>query len=727
MSRPRLRAALGLVVAGLVVALAGWPATALGPTGPRSTTPSATVPAPTPTSTVRSSPTTRPSVEVEIVTITPQVLDVTSDEHITVVARITNVSTATVASGHVVLSLAARNMRSHTEVDDWADGTLELKAKPLAWADLTGPLAPDASVDVPLTVDRTARQMMDDGTLVNEWGPRGLVVTVDDGATTPGQTRTFLLVKSNQDIPEAPVALLAALTGPPVAPTLPEVGQAATQTTDGATRHRVEQVAAAVASSPQVALAVDPALATDDNAALLAEARNGRWEVLTLPWGDPDLQALAQSQSWDLLTQARSSAPADEPDQRVVWSVDPVDDETAVAVRATGATWIVAPSSATRTVTRATTPDGDLTVLSPDETVSALFDGSSNLPQAQAQQQALALAATAARGTEDSSGPEPLLVVTGRDWTADAAWTQSFVAALEAAPWVRLTTPTNLMVGTDDPPAATTGDPVLVPDAGLAALDADRVDLAKFATVTERPAVVTSGVDQATLLASSYAWRSDPNGHRAAVTALRDDIALRRDALYLTKRTDLTLITKKGDVRFNVRNDLPVAATVRVRLTPTKPCLRGDSRSTESDDSARVSTIRSPAVTAPPNSDTPVAITLYAQANCQVTVVAELVGTDGALVTKDPVRFDTTVRAQLEVVGTTVVGVLLGIGLLLGVVRTVRRGQSARRGDRTTTDPVRLGVLGGETPIAGIPIVKLLTPIGGTPVVKKPDPPDETT
>ncbi|MDR3068656.1 MAG: DUF6049 family protein, partial [Cellulomonas sp.] len=98
------------------------------------------------------------------------------------------------------------------------------------------------------------------------------------------------------------------------------------------------------------------------------------------------------------------------------------------------------------------------------------------------------------------------------------------------------------------------------------------------------------------------------------------------------------------------------------------------------------------------------------------------------VVTTDPVKFDTTVRAQLEVVGTTVVGVLLGIGLVLGVVRTVRRGQSGRRGDRTTSEPVRLGVLGGDTPIAGTPIVKLLTPIGGIPAVRRPpDPPDEVT
>ncbi|MDR3068096.1 MAG: DUF6049 family protein, partial [Cellulomonas sp.] len=523
---PRSCAALGLVVVGLFMTIAGWSPAAAG----------STAPTPAPTSTAQ------PTVAVEIVKITPQVLDVTSDEHVTVVARITNLSPTTITSGQATLSLAARNMRTRTEVDGWAAGTLDLKAQSLARADLTGPLAPGTSVDVTLTVDRTARQMLDDGTLVNEWGPRGLVVEVKAGTTA--KARTFLLVKSNQNIPQAPVALLATLTGPATAPTLPEVGARTTPTPDAATRHRVEAVTAAVASSPPVGLALDPALETDDSAATLAGILDSQREVLTLPWGDPDLQALAQTQTWDLLTRARQLAAA-EPDGGVVWSVDPVDEETVAAVSATGATWMIAPSSSTRTLTQAATPDGDLTVVSPDQTVSRLFDGSSDLSSAQAQQQALALLATAARGQGNRSDPEPVLVVTGRDWKADLDWTQGFVTALGNAPWVRLTTTTDLMVGADDlPPAAT--DATRSPDGGLGALDADRQDLAKFATVTESPALVTGGVDQATLLVSAYAWRSDPGGRSAAVTALEKAIAQRRNALYLTKRTDLTLITKKG-------------------------------------------------------------------------------------------------------------------------------------------------------------------------------------
>ena len=59
------------------------------------------------------------------------------------------------------------------------------------------------------------------------------------------------------------------------------------------------------------------------------------------------------------------------------------------------------------------------------------------------------------------------------------------------------------------------------------------------------------------------------------------------------------------------------------------------------------------------------------------------------------------VRASptVESVGTAVVGVLLAVGLVLGVVRTVRRGQSARRGARLVHDDEGtrpLPVLGGS-------------------------------
>ena len=66
-----------------------------------------------------------------------------------------------------------------------------------------------------------------------------------------------------------------------------------------------------------------------------------------------------------------------------------------------------------------------------------------------------------------------------------------------------------------------------------------------------------------------------------------------------------------------------------------------------------------------------------------------------------PVQFTAQVAPTIESIGTIVVGVLLAIGLVLGIVRTIRRGQSARRGARTEAEAgtsTSLPVLGGTAP-----------------------------
>ena len=77
-----------------------------------------------------------------------------------------------------------------------------------------------------------------------------------------------------------------------------------------------------------------------------------------------------------------------------------------------------------------------------------------------------------------------------------------------------------------------------------------------------------------------------------------------------------------------------------------------------------------------------------------------LTATDGLPVSPS-VRFTAQVAPTIESIGTIVVGVLLAIGLVLGIVRTVRRGQSARRGARTEAEAgtsTSLPVLGGAAP-----------------------------
>ena len=134
-----------------------------------------------------------------------------------------------------------------------------------------------------------------------------------------------------------------------------------------------------------------------------------------------------------------------------------------------------------------------------------------------------------------------------------------------------------------------------------------------------------------------------------------------------------------------VRNELTVPATVLLAVTPRKACLE-------------VGEIEPVVVEA--QSETNVRVPLHARANCSVVVTAQLTATDGLSVSA-AVRFTAQVAPTIESIGTIVVGILLAIGLVLGIVRTVRRGQSARRGARTEAEAgtsTSLPVLGGTAP-----------------------------
>jgi hypothetical protein len=74
-----------------------------------------------------------------------------------------------------------------------------------------------------------------------------------------------------------------------------------------------------------------------------------------------------------------------------------------------------------------------------------------------------------------------------------------------------------------------------------------------------------------------------------------------------------------------------------------------------------------------------VVLTLRATANCDVTVEVSLLS-ESNRVLATPVTFDARVAPTIENVGLVVVSVLLGLGLAFGIWRTVRRGQTARRG-----------------------------------------------
>ncbi|MEV7974147.1 DUF6049 family protein [Cellulomonas sp. NPDC089187] len=470
---------------------------------------------------------------------------------------------------------------------------------------------------------------------------------------------------------------------------------------------RLNRVLQATAGHDSVSWAVDPALleqvSTGSRAdrswsSALTEAGADR-EVFRLPWADPDIAALAhsgRSSSADLLSLAmRSSAAADDDllsdaEPLVLASNDVLDDTTAAlaAGQAAGAPLITGtdalPAEDSDTASAPTTletTDGALTALVPDAGLSDLLaeptavqEGSSAAVAAQRM-----LAETAVIARADDSGGSYVLIATPRDWSPHGETANAQLSALESAPWVQSTSVADLLAAeqagqvTDASratPVEADRDSTELTPAWVNALASGWEAAEDFASVVDDPAALLAGLETDVLAPLSVAWRSDPDGRAAAVEAALDLASARQSGLSVLLNEQFTVISSSAQITVNVRNELPQDATVRVELRPQKGCLE---------------TTRSALVPVRAESETPVVLTLRATANCDVTVDVSLIAENGRELAM-PQQFDARVAPTVESVGTIVVGVLLAAALAFGIWRTVRRGQSKRRGARVLAE-----------------------------------------
>lgn len=473
---------------------------------------------------------------------------------------------------------------------------------------------------------------------------------------------------------------------------------------------RLTKLLQATADHPFVSWAVDPALvdqaATGSRAAQswlsgLTDAAADR-EVLRLPWADPDLAAIAHAGSadgtTDLLALARGVTSQHGADlwqdaEPVLWAADDVPDQVTAdrAARSDpGTPLVVGPdalpaedSEAPSSPTTITTPSGAMGTLAPDAGLTDLLsDPAASQPgvtPATAAQRVLAETAVLARS--DDADTTYVLATTPRDWQPTTAVAQAQLDALADAEWVRTATVADMLraesAGEADGdgaaraalPASRRADAELTP-AWVNALAAQWRSAGEFAAVVDDPAALLAGLDADLVAPLAVAWRDDADGR---ATAINDAIAgsqARQSGLAVLLNEQLTVISSSAQISVAVSNELDQAARVRVELRPQKGCL---------------DTTRSPVTEVAPHADTTVQLTLRASANCDVTVEVNLVSETGRQLAT-PQEFSARVAPTIESVGGIVVGVLLALALAFGIWRTVRRGQTARRGARVVTD-----------------------------------------
>lgn len=712
-----VRAFLAAVLAVGALVAGGAPA----PASPDTTDPPAAAPA-----------TDALPISVAITAVTPQILKPGQD--LTVTATLRNDGDEAIAAPHASIRIYRYRLSSREQLTAWADGGSRSPVGDVAaTALLEAPLEPGgtATVQVQVPADAVGLLRTEDA-----WGPRGITLDVGDGARRIGIDRTFLLWSSAETVPTARVGVLSPVVGPATGPAATPAGdgegaaqpgstpsaapEAATVTPDDdAVRSddaltalttasgRLTRLLQSTVTFPFVSWALDPALvesastrshATQAWLSDLTAAAAGR-EVLRLPWADPDLTAIAHAgsggaASTDLLDLARgvTGSVEDSPlwtaAQPVLWSADDVPDQITadrVATSGGGAPLVIGPEAPAKgarapgnpaTVTAST---GEVVALVPDQTLSTLLAGppsAESAPTAATAAQRM-LAETAVLARSDDAASTYVLATTPRTWEPATAVVTAQLTALHDAPWVATATVADMLAGRPDGAGSDRADlpqfersgTELTP-AWVTAISAEWRAATEFAAVVADSDALLDGLDGDLLAPLAVAWRDDPDGRTVAVNAALAESKAHQTGLSVLLNEQFTVISSSAQVSVTVHNDLDQDARVRVEIRPRKGCL---------------DTTRSQPVDVAANAETPVKLTLRATANCDVKVDVSLVSETGRVLA-DPVTFTARVAPTIESVGSIVVGVLLALALAFGIWRTVRRGQTSRRGARVAAD-----------------------------------------
>lgn len=674
-------------------------------------------------------------IEVTITKVTPQVLAPGTDLSVTVTLR--NAGPTPVEVPQVVVHLDQRSFISRSSLDRWRYAEPDDPAGQVVLrTDLAAPLAPGATTSTRVTVPASDVAGPARGT---DWGARGLAVEVVDAAEEAtgerlGLARTFALWFPDQEVTATRVSVLAPVVGGPVDPHTDTWVDDLEQLTGP--EGRLAAVLDATADHPDVTWVLDPWLVdvagsehdpdADEPpestlpsgasagpqarawAEALVQATVNR-DVVLLPYGDTDLAAIAHAQAGPELTTAleRSAAVAARTGlpgaarSAIVWPADALPDrDTAVTAAAAGARAIVVgpgemlpPAVLTYTPTgRTTVPiaGGEVVALVADERLSAALDtgfvrgGTLGDPEvdpwggalnpATAAQDLLAELAVITR--ERPADARHVLLTVPRDWDPDPAVASAQLAVLETAPWV-LWEPVTALVGAPDTRIDRGTLPVSRVDPGEVSAQAigtltEAVDAREqLAQMFADPAAHLVGADAEALSALSVAWRADPAGRAALVEASVAATAAIRSGVHADPGSPLNLISTTGELPVRVTNALDDDVTIQVMPRP------GDARLLVEDPVT---------LTVPARGEAVAMVPVHAIQSADLAVRVELSTPDGVLI-DDSTVLTVRVRAEWEGIVTAVIGVLLAVGVVVGVVRTIRRGRAGSRAAPVDSGP----------------------------------------
>lgn len=523
-----------------------------------------------------------------------------------------------------------------------------------------------------------------------EWGPRGITVTA---ATPEGPIadRSVLIWDSGYEVQPTRIAVVAPLTQ------TMDVSESGEVRYRALTNDEIES-AKTLAQTPGVLLAAS-ATTWQGYPDLVKELRSRQAQALALPQGDADVAAIAQLPDRKPLTNLVETSLKD---------ANQASDEAALTTwvlpqspqldRKTIAAWagktVLAPadiepihqltyhpslfsrySAATGQPTSAEDPEG-VNVVVPQGELSALIGA--RAPRAadalDVTQMLVANSAIITRELPNQSRSVVALAARGSDLKLLAQRSQQLLNQR----WVQPLTTSDLQFSKDtelverEPLAQTSQIAGAVTDQqvsqGLAALDS----VSAMADAVTDPAPLTATLNQQLLALSSIQLRLQPDQRQRLLAAMSTGADHIDTLVNVAQSAPINLLDAKANLPIRVENSYGEPVNVVVHLRPSDP---------------RLQVLDDATVTVPANASTLAEIPVNAIGSGNVTIRV-IVKSASGLVIDDHTILTVRVRAGWESTATLVGAILLGLLVLVGIVRTVRRGRRMKTvEDRGSDEP----------------------------------------
>ena len=443
----------------------------------------------------------------------------------------------------------------------------------------------------------------------------------------------------------------------------------------------------------------------------------GTGNLVALPWGDSDTAALAHLQRADLIETAtqrtqesvivKAGAPAS-----MSWLASSVMDSATVnTLPQSTSTIITSPDSLPVTDELTYTPSGlgalgDRAVLIPEQSLSEALAGepsskTSNDTSDEASQDGASdqtrqasssgqttqaaeldtrqlLRGNSAILTRQAPGLERDIVVAmprQAASTVDPSALKARVAALRSTSWTQSQSLSGLEeraraeveaveAGTSGIERSEPSDDNVTDDnelttATLAAAGGTASRLQSVASVLSDPAALLGEYTNLEAVVSSATWRAKPATCRAQVPAAEAAGTGVTSSLAAVPSSTINLISSEAQLPVRITSSLAQDVTVQVYLT---------------SDNKRLQVPRTTTVTVPAHQQAKVTVPIQAVGSGDVGLTVQVLAADGTTV-GTPTTVNMRVRADWESRGTgVIVGVLVSI-VVIGTVRTVRRGR----------------------------------------------------